>query len=118
MSDKIQPVLNKVGVRVAVKPHLTIRKPLPSLKDPLESSEKSCLVYRVPCRDCSFEYIGQTKRDLKSRLDEHKRAVAHIYQPFVSILSLRTTLSPGQKPKFWNWKPITVPEMTSLRKMA
>ena len=58
-----------------MKPHLTIRKLLPSLKDRLDNSEKSCLVYQVPCRDCSFVYIGQTKRDLKFRLDEHKRAI-------------------------------------------
>ena len=58
VSDKIQRVLNKVGVKVAVKPHLTIRKLLPSLKDLLDNCKKSCLVYQVPCRDCSFVYIG------------------------------------------------------------
>ena len=73
--DKIKPAVNEVGVKVATKPHLTIRKVLPSLKNPLDNSEKCCLVYQVPCRDCSFVYIGQTKRDLKSRLDEHKRAI-------------------------------------------
>ena len=73
--DKIQRVLNEVGVKVTMKSHLTIGKLLPSLKDPLDNSEKSCLAYQVPCRDCSFVHIGQTKRDLKSRLDEHKRAI-------------------------------------------
>ena len=75
-SRLLEYVLNEVGVKVAMKPHLTIRKLLPSLKDPLDNSEKkSCLVYQVSCRDCSFVHIGQTKRDLKSRLDEHKRAI-------------------------------------------
>ena len=45
VSDKILRVLNEVGVKVAMKPHLTIRKLHPSLKDPLDNSEKSCLVY-------------------------------------------------------------------------
>ena len=85
MSDKIQRVLNKVGVKVAMKPHLTIRKLLPSLKDPLDNREKSCLVYQVPCRDCSFVYIGQTKRDLESRLNEHKRAIKNL-RPDLSAL--------------------------------
>ena len=110
MSDKIQRALNEVGVKVAMKPHLTIRKLLPSLKDPLDNSEKSCLVYQVPCRDCSLVYTGQTKRDVKSRLHEHKRAIKNQrpdLQPFVSILSLWTTSYPGQKPKFWNRKPTT-----------
>ena len=85
MSDKIQRVLNKVGVKIAMKPHLTIRKLLPSLKDLLDNSEKSCLVHQVPCRDCSFVYIGQTKRDLKSRLDEHKKAIKN-QRPDLSAL--------------------------------
>ena len=75
VSDKIERVLNKVGVEVATKLHLTSRKLLFSLKDPLDNNKNSCLVYQVPCRDCSFVYIEQTKRDLKSRLDEHKRAI-------------------------------------------
>ena len=62
-------------MKVALKPLLTIGKFLPSLKDPLVAEEKSCLVYQVPCKDCSFIYIGQTKRDLKSRVSEHQRAI-------------------------------------------
>ena len=68
-----------------MKPHLTIRKLLSSLKEPLDNSEKSCLVYQVPCRDCSFVYTGQTKHDLKSILDEHKRAIKNQH-PDLSVL--------------------------------
>ena len=75
ITDKIQRVVNKIGIRVAMKPYNTIGRFLPSLKDPLKDHEKSCLVYQVPCLDCDSIYIGQTKRDLKSRLDEHKRAI-------------------------------------------
>ena len=46
---------------------------------------KACLVYQVPCRDCSIVYIGQTKRDLKSRLDEHIRAIKN-QRPDLSAL--------------------------------
>lgn len=35
------------------------------------------MVYQVPCHDCDFIYIGQTKRSLKSRLDEHKRSIKY-----------------------------------------
>ena len=51
-----------------MKPIHTIGRILPSPKDSLTLEEKSCLVYQVPCFDCDFVYIGQTKRDLKSRL--------------------------------------------------
>ena len=29
----------------------------------------------MPCDDCEFSYIGQNKRDLKTRILEHQRAV-------------------------------------------
>ena len=74
-SEKIRRVLNEAGVKVAMKPIHTIGRILPSPKDPLTLEEKSCLVYQVPCFDCDFVYIGQTKRDLKSRLAEHKLAI-------------------------------------------
>ena len=62
-------------MKVAMKPVHIIGQILPSSKDPLILEEKSCLVYRVPCFDCDFIYIGQTERDLKSRLAEHKLAI-------------------------------------------
>ena len=46
--------------------HLRTQSPL---------KKKIRLVYQVPCFDCDFVYIGQTKRDLKLRLAEHKLAI-------------------------------------------
>jgi len=60
---------------VAMKPVQTIAQILPSPKYPQTHKEKSCIVYQVRCSDCEFFHIGQTKRDLKSRLAEHKRAI-------------------------------------------
>ena len=85
VSDKIQRVLNSVGVKVALKPLLTIGRFLPSLKDPILTSEKSCLIYKIPRNDCEFSYIGQTKRDLKTRSLEHQRAIRN-QQPEKSAL--------------------------------
>ena len=59
-----------------MKPVYTIDQILLSLRKNLLSFENlSCLVYQVPSFDCDFVYIGQTKRDLKSRLAEHKLAI-------------------------------------------
>ena len=41
------------------------------LKDEIYHNKKSNLVYEVSCKNCAFVYIGQTKRDLKSRITEH-----------------------------------------------
>ena len=74
-SKKVRRVLNEAGVKVAMKSVYIIGRILPSPKDPLTLEEKSSLVHQVPCFDCDFVYIGQTKRDLKSRLAEHKLAI-------------------------------------------
>ena len=58
-----------------MKPIHTIGGILPLPKDPLTLEEKSCLAYQVPCLDCDFVYIRQTKWDLESRLAEHKLAI-------------------------------------------
>ena len=76
-TDKIQRVLNDVGVKVAMRPFVTIGKSLPSPKDPLDVNEITGIIYQVPCHDCPFVYIGQTKRDLQSSLSKHKRAIKY-----------------------------------------
>ena len=62
-------------MKVAMKPVKTVGNILTSPKDPIAEHEKSRFVYKIPCADCEFVYVGQTKRDLKSRVAEHKRAV-------------------------------------------
>ena len=66
----IQRVLNDVRF-------VTIGKSLPSPKDPLDVNEITGIIYQIPWHDCPFVYIGQTKRDLQSRLSEHKRAIKY-----------------------------------------
>ena len=34
-------------------------------------------VYCLPCRDCDLVYLGQTGRDLNTRLIEHKRSIRY-----------------------------------------
>ena len=74
-TEKIRRVLSKIGVKVAMKPVRTIGHIIPSPKDPISPDEINCLVYEIPCNDCDFVYIGQTKRNLNTRLREHQRAI-------------------------------------------
>ena len=72
-SEKVR-ILNEAGVKVEMKPVRTNGQIFPS-EDPHNLEEKSCVVYQVSCSDSNLVYIGQTKRDLKSRLAEHKLAI-------------------------------------------
>ena len=60
-----------------MRPFVTIGKSLPSSQGPLDVNEITGIIYQLPCHDCLFVYIGQIKRDLKSLLSEHKRAIKY-----------------------------------------
>ena len=63
------------GVKVMFKAFLTVSRFLPYLKAQINYNEKSNMVHEVPCQNGAFAYIGQTKRDLKSRIKEDQRAI-------------------------------------------
>jgi len=50
-----------------------VKSCLPSLKQPIEKSLKSSLVYEISCPRCASCYVGQTTRHLLFRMKEHKR---------------------------------------------
>jgi len=41
-------------------------------KDPLPNEQKTNVVYRINCLDCNASYVGQTKRQLITRIKEHR----------------------------------------------
>jgi len=41
-------------------------------KDCLEMASHSGVVYLIPCKDCDATYVSQTKRQLNTRIKEHK----------------------------------------------
>ena len=61
VSDKFQQVLSAIGVKVVFKPFPTFESYLLSLKDPILNSEKSSHIHEIPCNNCEFSYIRQTK---------------------------------------------------------
>jgi hypothetical protein len=59
------------------------------LKDPLPVDRTKDCVYKINCKDCSKVYVGQTARELHTRIDEHRRRInkpprnAHEYQALI-----------------------------------
>ena len=45
-------------------------------KDRLNKDKKTGVVYKINCRDCDASYVGQTKRLLKTRIEEHKKHIS------------------------------------------
>ena len=65
---------NYVIMRVAHKPVTTLRQLLTNVKDKDEPNDRQGAVYKIKCCDCQATYIGETGRNLNTRLTEHKRA--------------------------------------------
>ena len=41
-------------------------------KDPIDKLENVGIIYKISCNDCNAVYIGQSGRQLKKRISEHK----------------------------------------------
>ena len=74
-------ILNQHKVKVAYKPQQTINGLFPRPKE-LDDSDRqiSGIVYKISSTQCNFVYYGQTERSLKTRIVEHKKAVASFDQ--------------------------------------
>ena len=76
-SETIARILQPYNIRVAHKPITTLRHLLTNVKDRDEPNNRQGAVYKIKCckcSDCQSSYIGETGRNLNTRLTEHKQA--------------------------------------------
>ena len=62
-----------IDLEIGYNPGPKLGKLLCNNKEKPPSS--NCGIYRIRCKDCSGEYIGETKRDFEIRLKEHTAAI-------------------------------------------
>ena len=70
----MQRMCSKEDIKVVHKPINKLKNHFKKPKDPTPSEKKPGIVYSVPCKACTKEYVGLSKRTLKERINEHKRA--------------------------------------------
>ncbi len=75
-SEKLCCIFKKHQVNVALKPANSIRRTLVAPKDKSPPQQVCGIVYQIGCVDCKASYIGESGRQLITRLTEHKRSVA------------------------------------------
>ena len=73
MSYKIEKALRQHGLNVCYESRGTLREIIGSVKLKRPEMEESG-VYEISCQECDMKYIGQTKRRLETRNNEHERA--------------------------------------------
>ena len=70
----IARILQPYNMRVAHKPITTLRRLLTNVKEKDKPEDRQEAVYKIKSCDCQASYIGETGRNLSTRLTEHKRA--------------------------------------------
>ncbi len=51
--------------------------------------ERCGVVYKIPCMNCYYVYIGETSRPLKTRLSEHKDEVEKVTNSLINTRARR-----------------------------
>ena len=77
LSERLKRILEKAGVRTALKPCQTLAD---VFRVPKERPTVKSIVYKVKCNSCSFTYIGETKRTWETRWLEHNYSAVKVTQ--------------------------------------
>ncbi len=75
ISEAVARLLKPFAVGVAHRPAGTLRSRVMRIKDRVDPSEQSSIIYRAQSKDCSNNCTGQTPMKLATRLKEHRSAI-------------------------------------------
>ena len=70
-TERVKRLLRNHNVKIFDTNRNSIKSKVCQLKDKRNNSEKSNVVYEIPCNDCPAKYIGESSRTVKIRTHEH-----------------------------------------------
>ena len=73
LTEPLTRLLRNHEIRVVNKPFKTLQQQFPSPKYRQPSDFQCDVVYKIPCKDCSWNYIEETGRCFQTRKKEHQR---------------------------------------------
>ena len=72
LTEPLTRLLRNNGIRTTSRPLKTLKQNFFSPKSrPPPVDQQTNVVYKLPCADCSWSYIGEAGRCLKTRISEH-----------------------------------------------
>jgi len=71
ISESFLPIIKKYGLNIAYSVPNTLNKYIKRHKDKIDLKSQKEVVYKIDCLNCNSSYVGQTKRQFKTRLKEH-----------------------------------------------
>jgi len=75
ISENFRKISRKHNLKLAFSTSNSLSKFIKTGKDPLDHFSCCNVVYQINCRDCEASYVGQTKRPLKTRINEHRKDI-------------------------------------------
>lgn len=78
ITNNLKSIFNEFDMTLVYKNNNKLSDLLGSTKDRKNNLEKSG-IYRIKCSECDAVYIGQTKRSVKKRFNEHLKCIEHQY---------------------------------------
>ena len=80
LSEPIANVLRPLSIRVAYCTHTTKWHVCGTIKDRIPSSQRTGVVFKIPCAECDAVYVGEMMRSLDVKMWEH-RLITESTQP-------------------------------------
>jgi predicted GIY-YIG superfamily endonuclease len=77
ISEKFRGVTKDLNMRISYQSLNKLSRFIKVHKDPLPDSSKRNVVYKINCKSCDASYVGQTGRQLHTRISEHKNQIRH-----------------------------------------
>jgi len=74
-SDKFKNIINGLVPRVSFYSMNKLSRLIKAQKNSLPKCANMNVVYKINCKDCDASYVGQTGRQLKTRISEHKNHI-------------------------------------------
>jgi len=71
ISERISSIFYKSDILVGFHCLNKLNRVIKVQKDSNQPSKSSNVVYKINCKDCDASYVGQTKRQLNTRIKEH-----------------------------------------------
>jgi len=70
--ESFLPIARRFGFHMAYSVPSTLNRFIKRGKDKIEFMSRSECVYKISCVNCDVSYVGQIKRQLATRIKEHK----------------------------------------------
>ena len=100
--------VNKHNSKATFYTQTTLRRLLSKPKDHIPKEDRNNAVYKLNCKDCEAVYMGETKRTLNIRADEHITAIKTASKKVTLQSTAGNTImtSTGNIRKYWTLRKI------------